>query len=38
MIEGQDADAMIRDGGRVVVGAGGVFADLVRLADAAFSD
>ena len=38
MIEPQDADAMIRDGGRVVVGAGDVFADLVRLADAAFSD
>jgi myo-inositol-1(or 4)-monophosphatase len=37
-IEPQDADAMLRDGGRVVVGARGVFPDLVRLADAAFSD
>jgi len=36
MIEAQDADVMIRDGGRVVVGARGVFADLVRLADASF--
>ena len=36
MIETQDADAMIRKGGRVVVGAPGVFPDLARLADAAF--
>lgn len=35
-IEAQNADAMIADGGRVVVGQASVFGDLVRLADAAF--
>lgn len=35
-VEIQDADAMIADGGRVIVGAPGVFEDLVRLSDEAF--
>ena len=35
-VEDQDADEMIRAGGRVVVGVPGVFEDLVPMADAAF--
>jgi len=35
-VETQDADAMIAEGGRVVVGAPGVFPALVRIADAAY--
>ena len=35
-VEDQDADQMIADGGRVVVGVPGVFDDLVRLADMSF--
>ncbi|TYB90084.1 inositol monophosphatase [Oceaniovalibus sp. ACAM 378] len=36
-IEAQDTADMLRNGGRVVAGAPGVFADLVAIADAAFS-
>ena len=36
-VELQDADLMIAEGGRVVVGAPGVFAALVRIADAAYA-
>ncbi|MDJ0821616.1 MAG: inositol monophosphatase family protein [Paracoccaceae bacterium] len=35
-VEDQNADAMIKTGGRVVVGVPGVFEELVRLSDAAF--
>ncbi len=35
-VELQDADAVIRTGGRVIVGAPGVFDDLLRISDAAF--
>lgn len=35
-IEEQDADRMIADGGRVIVGAPGVFDDLLRISDQAF--
>jgi len=36
MVEDQDADAMISDGGRVVAGAPGVFDDILRISNAAF--
>ena len=36
-IEVQDADRMIADGGRVIVGEPGVFDDLVRIANSAFA-
>lgn len=36
-VEDQDADAMIRDGGRVIAGAPGVFADILRISEKAFS-
>lgn len=36
-VEQQDADDMIARGGRVVVGAPGIFEDLVTIADAAFA-
>ncbi len=35
-VEDQNADAMIKDGGRVVTGAPGVFEELVQFADKAF--
>jgi len=35
-IEAQDADAMIADGGRVIVGAPEIFDDLVALSEVAF--
>ena len=36
-VEPQDADAMIRDGGRVVVGTAYVFETLVEIADSAWN-
>ena len=36
-VERQDADEMIAQGGRVVVGAPGIYEDLVAIADASFS-
>jgi len=37
VVEAQDAAAMIRDGGRVVVAAPGVWPDILRIADAAYT-
>lgn len=38
MVEVQDADAMIRDGGRVIVGTPSVFERLLAISEAAFTD
>ncbi|PCH74188.1 MAG: inositol monophosphatase [Rhodobacteraceae bacterium] len=38
VIEDQDADEMIVDGGRVIVGAPSVFAELLEISEAAFGD
>ena len=37
-VEAQDADRMMAEGGRVIVGTKTVFPDLLRLAEAAFWD
>ena len=38
VVEDQNADQMIADGGRVIVGTSKVFPDLLRISDAAFGD